>query len=217
MDFLPFIFISQMRISDLETSAMVLIPPRTVSLETRNEKKAKAKPLCLSCRNPHCGMSVAEFLKDPYVTPCGHLFDRQGIDSWLKNHDRCRTCEFPLSYKVCPHVISPRPAFYSNVAQALTHASTRQDRCLDCEIAESKWYQKVDQLRKLKAELEEQKMDMRQLENKGPMAGKWMWKLDGPFRKNKLDLETCQWDLNRNEKLLQQDERALRDARLYGW
>lgn len=44
--------------------------------------------------------SCAELLRDPvFIKNCGHTFDREAIEEWVKQIDRCPLCKIPFSQK----------------------------------------------------------------------------------------------------------------------
>ncbi|KAL2023049.1 hypothetical protein VTK56DRAFT_3959 [Thermocarpiscus australiensis] len=66
--------------------------------------------LCAICQEskltlPSCRVHGKD--SDPEILPCGHVFGKACLRSWLSRHDTCPVCRFKLRYELCDHPIPP--------------------------------------------------------------------------------------------------------------
>lgn len=74
--------------------------------------------ICAICRESRLQLSVRQ-KKDkdttPAQLPCGHVFGRECLETWLKDNSHCPACRLDLKYPSCGHVLKPRTLDQENI------------------------------------------------------------------------------------------------------
>lgn len=60
------------------------------------EKYCKKDPESGQIEHPRCAICHEDLTQKGTLLPCGHLYDRDCIVPWLKEHNQCPVCRFEL-------------------------------------------------------------------------------------------------------------------------